>query len=71
MPAPALSCTQSTEPLAWPAWKTAAVELSIMADSAAQFLAEGGRKLERWQQMQAHTLNALWNNEDDEIWNDL
>ena len=24
-----------------------------------------------WQQMQAHTLNALWNNEDDEIWNDL
>jgi len=25
-----------------------------LADSAAQFLAEGGRKLERWQQMQAH-----------------
>ena len=24
-----------------------------------------------WQQMQVHTLNALWNNEEDEIWNDL
>ena len=53
------ACTEARADLAYAVCEAQAQPVFCLlrrhlADSAAQFLAEGGRKLERWQQMQAH-----------------
>lgn len=55
----AKACAEARADLAYPVCEGQAQPVfcllrSHLAESAAQFLAEGGRKLERWQQMQSH-----------------